>query len=408
MKKFIVVFFVLFSNFSFAAYCQCGGTGSVCWPSLDAAIAAHNPKPLVYTLSSIRSTWAQSSSCTGYNVWFATSQGNIDYERPDHSVVFYLSGAPDPTPTPNPNPCQSKAGQSTGRNYYSFGTDPNSNPSVRCAGGCVAIYSGTGPIVSQIVNGKVHYYGLGEYTYTADQCTGTDGPTSIGTDKANNATCPENKVLTYVNDKAYCYTPASTPAPNTTPPSSTASSTASRTEATTTSTSETSTKTNADGSTTTTTKTTNSDGSTTTTSTTTFPDGSKKTTTTETAKAENDANKEEKEPGECSKPDMKNTIGCQTVNVKPGDKSKFEIDKEKSKIDEKRNEFKTEIETIRNNLKIKLGATVSAAGSPKSYAFSVFDGTTSVDLADYQAMYSKIAVMVLAIAHIVAVFIILS
>lgn len=156
--------------------------------------------------------------------------------------------------------CVAQKGQTANSGYYDMGTSANTPfPAVGCYGGCSAIFDGTAPSKTSMVDGITHYYAEGEYIYDDWACSGTTSPTPVTGSPTD--TCAQGQTLTQIAGNAVCVDTQTGEPQDPNAPCSDVVLQGSPT-------------TNADGSETTVTTTIKCDGTKTQTSKTTFPDGS--------------------------------------------------------------------------------------------------------------------------------------
>lgn len=109
-------------------------------------------------------------------------------------------------------PCTSKAPIGGGATYFDYGTSAaGAFPSIVCSGGCLAVFSGTSPAGSAVVDGVKHYFAFGAYTYagggSVDACTagaGTPAP-GAGSEALPVSHCAPNQIEGLINGKLQCY-----------------------------------------------------------------------------------------------------------------------------------------------------------------------------------------------------------
>lgn len=155
-------------------------------------------------------------------------------------------------------------GQIINSGYYDFGTDSSASPTIlSCSAGCEALFSGTWPSISRIVDGQRHYFAQGGYDMTGNTCaTNGQSPAAISAPPAD--TCSVNQSRGEVNGVIVCLDNAT--GQSTTPiPAKTTTTKTTTNETTPEGTISTTTTTNPDGTTTTETTTYNTTTNTTTT-----------------------------------------------------------------------------------------------------------------------------------------------
>lgn len=279
LKFFGAILLLIFSSATFATnliyYCR---NGSAC----DAA-SAEQSYCTYYTGSNYKTTSV--GGAPYYPVYFQCYQPSnntwVSYPSPINAYTSCDSGyTVDPTTgeciTINQSTCNSLNGTSLSSGYYDLGTDPTTPMTAAgcqaqngsTSSGCMAVFSGTAPAATRLVNGVTHYFAKGQYSYVVLTCNpSTDKAVSSSASALPSDTCGTGQTMGQVNGQNVCVD-VSTGTPATPVPTQSSSScdTVSNADGSST---QTCTTQNADGSTTTTTKTTSSSGSSTQTTTTT-------------------------------------------------------------------------------------------------------------------------------------------
>ena len=189
------------------------------YPSEAAAVAAFGPVCLAHTaLTSshytgcLVDTVCNTFSGTGgaYNGYFTRDDSapsgciSLGFFVTQHVCASGLTWSVASSSCVTPPPV-CPAGSASGPGFYDMGLTPADPPSAVCAGGCLAIYSGSSVGRRSLVGGVYHYYAEGQYDFVAGStCTTGPGIPTAASGGPPPDTCGSGQTLGTVNGKATC------------------------------------------------------------------------------------------------------------------------------------------------------------------------------------------------------------